>query len=408
MINNLHKLNENQEAKQIFQLLNSDENEVVCLFVGGCVRDLLYGKENSDVDFATSLNPEDVKNKLIKSNISFDSSFEQYGSIKVFLNNKFFEINTLRKDFDQDGRHASVAFTQDWRQDALRRDFTINAIYCDLEGRIYDPFKGVDDLKNGVVRFIGDPDKRIKEDYLRALRYIRFHIQFSDKNYDEYIISTIKKYQNEIECLSKNRLIDELKKILLSGEGYKLFQDNFIKDFYLSIFKGIKYLTRLEFKRKKKIIKKEVDWVVLLALLLIDQTKNFERFVKDFQLSNEIKNRLSNLQLQFTFKTTDKIEKVDDLKKVVLKLGTAPVIDFIHFQYLVNEKYDFYLYEKNLKIIKETEPPSFNFDASILLQRGFKEDHNLGNAINFLKQRWMANNFEIRDKDIEDAVQLFK
>ena len=101
----------------------------------------------------------------------------------------------------------------------------------------------------------------------------------------------------------------------------------------------------------------------MLSLLLIDQTKNFERFVKDFQLSNEIKNRLNNLQSQFTFKTADKIEKIENLKKSVLKYGVPSVIDFIHFQYLINEKYDYSMYEKNYKTIKEITSPKFEFDV---------------------------------------------
>ena len=408
MISNLEKLNNNLDAKKIFQILNLGEEEVVCLFVGGCVRDLISNKDTLDIDFATSLPPNKIKKKLEASNIIFDNSFENYGSIKIILNNKHYEVNTLRKDLDHDGRHANVLFTQDWRQDALRRDFTINAIYCDLNGRVYDPFKGIDDLKNGIVRFIGDPIKRIQQDFLRALRYFRFFIQFSKNNHDEYIINCIKKNQNKIEDLSKAKLLEEFKKVLLSGKAYKLFQDSFVKDLYLSVYKGIKYLTRLEFERKKKFLSKDVDWVVLLSLLLVDQTKNFERFAKDFQISNEIKNRLSNLQSQFTFKTADKIEKTDNLKKSVLKFGQPSVIDYIHFQYLINEKYDYSLYEKNLKIIKETASPKFEFDVNILKKKGFKDDKNLGNALNFIKQRWIANNFQIRDKDIDDAVQLFK
>lgn len=408
MYQQLQKLNDHQEAKEIFKLLNSEEEQVVCLFVGGCVRDILYGKEVSDIDFATSLNPETVKNKLKSKNISYNDSFEHYGSIKVFINEKTFEINSLRKDFENDGRHSNIIFTQDWKQDALRRDFTINAIYSDLDGRVYDPFKGVEDLNNGILRFIGDPEKRIKEDYLRALRYFRFFIQFSKVDYDDYIINCIKNNQDHIEKLSNTRLIEELKKILLSGESHKLFENYFVKDLYLSVYKGIKYLTRLEFKRKKKVLNKDIDWIIILSLLLIDQTKNYERFVKDFNLSNEIKNRFSKLQSQFTFKTPDTIEKIDNLKKGVLKFGVSAVIDFIHFQYLINDKYDYDLYQKNLKIIKETNPPSFEFNTEILIKKGFKEDKNLGNALKFLEQRWLANNYEIREKDINDAIELFK
>ena len=143
-------------------------------------------------------------------------------------------------------------------------------------------------------------------------------------------------------------------------------------------------------------------------MLLIDQTKNFERFVKDFQLSNDIKKRFNNLQLQFTFKTSEKVEKIENLKKAVPKYGVPSIIDFIHFQYLINENYDYSLYEKNLNIIKEINPPTFNFDTNILLEKGFNKDQNLGNAISFLKKRWLANNYVIRDRDIDDAIQLFK
>ena len=189
---NLEKLNKNLDAKKIYDTLNKDEEDVVCLFVGGCVRDLISNREILDIDFATSLTPDKIKRKLEESKIEYDNSFENYGSIKIRYNDKSFEVNTLRKDFDHDGRHSDVIFTQDWRQDALRRDFTINAIYCDINGRIYDPFKGVDDLNNGIIRFIGDPIKRIQQDYLRALRYFRFFIQFSKVNYDEYVINCIR------------------------------------------------------------------------------------------------------------------------------------------------------------------------------------------------------------------------
>ena len=111
---------------------------------------------------------------------------------------------------------------------------------------------------------------------------------------------------------------------------------------------------------------------------------------------------------RFKFFVPPGVEGTCRLKKKVLKYGVTSVIDFIHFQYLVNEKYHHDLYESNLKMIKETKPPEFKFDANILIKKGFKEDANLGNAINFLKQRWVANNYEIRDKDIDDAIQLFK
>lgn len=145
-----------------------------------------------------------------------------------------------------------------------------------------------------------------------------------------------------------------------------------------------------------------------MSLLLIDQTKNFERFVKDFNISNEIKNRLSNLQKQFTFKTADTVDKIEVLLKRSASIGPSAVRDFIDFQYLVNEKYSYDLYLENIEILNKTKPPKFEFDSQILISKGFKENKSLGDAISFLKHRWLSNNYKILDKDIEDAVKLFK
>jgi len=408
MLSNIDKISSNKIIKDIFNILNDGEEETACLLVGGCIRNLVIEKEIDDYDIVTILLPEKIKEKLNKINLSFDDTFEKYGSIKILTKECSIEINTLRKDYNQDGRHTDVMFTNDWKQDALRRDFSMNAIYSDLEGRVYDPFNGIDDLKNGKIVFIGDPLKKIEEDGLRVLRYFRFFVQFSKHDHEEYVLNAITKNIEKIKLLSSERLIGELKKILLSGEAYKIFDNDFSKNFYLSVYKGIKYLNRLEFKKRKRILRKDIDWVILLSLLLIDQTKNFERFVKDFNISNEIKNRLGSLQKQFTFKTADTVDKIEVLLKRSASIGPSAVRDFIDFQYLVNEKYSYDLYLENISILNKTTPPKFEFDTQILISKGFKENKSLGDAISFLKHRWLSNNYKILDKDIEDAVKLFK
>ena len=118
----------------------------------------------------------------------------KHGTITAVIDNKKFEITSLREDVLTDGRHAQVKFSKDWRNDALRRDFTINSIYSDREGNIFDPFSGKEDLENGYLKFIGDGDKRIKEDYLRILRYLRFFISYSKHKHNPETIRIIKKY----------------------------------------------------------------------------------------------------------------------------------------------------------------------------------------------------------------------
>ena len=169
-------------------------------------------------DLATSLEPHEVKKKLAEKNIKVIDTGILYGTVTVILNKKKFEITTLRKDVSTDGRRANVQFTLDWEQDALRRDFTINAIYADMDGRIFDPLNGISDLKNGNIKFIGHPEERIQEDYLRILRYFRFFIQYSTSEYDEDVIKYIKQNINGLNKISNERIFDELKKDFITQE----------------------------------------------------------------------------------------------------------------------------------------------------------------------------------------------
>ena len=134
------------------------------MLVGGCVRKLLSGEEIDDIDIAVNLNPEEIKNVLIENKIKFLETGISHGTITVIIDKLKFELTTLRKDISTYGRYADVEFISDWEIDAQRRDFTINAIYSNLKGEIYDPLGGQKDLKNKVVKFIGDPNERIRED----------------------------------------------------------------------------------------------------------------------------------------------------------------------------------------------------------------------------------------------------
>ena len=144
--------------------MNETGEESKVRFVGGCVRKALNGQRVDDIDLATSWKPDEVKQRLIKEGIKVIDTGLTHGTITAILNKKKFEITTLRKDILPDGRHSKIEFTLNWEDDASRRDFTINAIYSDIEGRIFDPFNGVSDLKKGIIKFIGSANQRIEED----------------------------------------------------------------------------------------------------------------------------------------------------------------------------------------------------------------------------------------------------
>ena len=182
-----------KELKFVFQQLQEGlpNDKIAARFVGGCVRKYLTNDDIDDIDIATTLSSEEIKERFINTNFRVVDTGIEHGTITLVSKKHKLEITTLRKDVETDGRHAEVLFTKDWNEDSSRRDFTINSIYADIDGNIFDPNDGANDLKNGIVRFIGNPEKRIKEDYLRILRYLRFFSAYSLKDHQPEIKKSI-------------------------------------------------------------------------------------------------------------------------------------------------------------------------------------------------------------------------
>jgi poly(A) polymerase len=182
--------------------------------VGGCVRDTLAGMPVADVDLATPDTPEQIVAALKAAGLRAIPTGIAHGTVTAHSAGENFEITTLRRDVETDGRHAQVAFTDDWREDAARRDFTINAMSLTLDGVVHDYFGGVEDLRAGIVRFVGDAATRIREDYLRILRYFRFFARYNPAEPDEEAIAAITFERAGIAMLSAERVWSELKRIL--------------------------------------------------------------------------------------------------------------------------------------------------------------------------------------------------
>ncbi len=184
--------------------------------VGGAVRDTLRGARVSDIDMATRLQPDEVIVRLERAGIKAVPTGLAHGTITAVSQGQVVEVTTLRRDVATDGRHAQVAFTDDWREDAARRDFTINALYADPDtGAIFDYFGGIDDLAAGRVAFIGAPLARIAEDHLRILRFFRFHARFGRGDPDRAALDACTARANDLMALSRERIADELLKLLM-------------------------------------------------------------------------------------------------------------------------------------------------------------------------------------------------
>jgi len=198
---------------RLTEALGADQGQV--RYVGGAVRDALLGHPLSDLDLATALLPDEVSRRIKAAGFKAVPTGIAHGTVTAVLPSGPVEVTTLRRDVSTDGRRATVAFTDDWREDAARRDFTINALSADsASGEVHDYFGGLDDIQVGLVRFIGDPFLRIAEDHLRILRFFRFHARFGQGAPDPAGLEACAARANDLMALSRERIAQELLKLL--------------------------------------------------------------------------------------------------------------------------------------------------------------------------------------------------
>jgi len=396
------------EAQEIFLILNENQFETKVRFVGGCVRKVLNAERIDDIDLATSFEPEEVKRKLNKKNIKVLDTGISHGTVTAIINKKKFEITTLRKDVSTDGRHANVEFSLNWESDASRRDFTINAMYVDIEGRIFDPLNGVSDLKNGIVKFIGIPEERIQEDYLRILRYFRFFSHYSKADHDLNVIRSIKKNINGLNKISNERIYLELNKILKLENFYSLFLDNQSKEVILNIFPQFKYYTRLKiFNTLSKKIKNQYDICLILALLMIGESNDQEYFCHKYKVSNNIKKRLKNISQNYESVKNQKFYLEGNINKLIYFSNKEEVIDLLIFSLSVGNKLKKINIEKLIHYVKNYKVPKFPISGDYLKKYGHKTGIIIGKKLKFLETEWVKNNFIIDKEFIRNYLEKF-
>ena len=394
-----------KEAQTIFSYLNEIGEENKVRFVGGCVRKAICGETIDDIDLATSIEPDQVKKKLGDKNIEVIDTGISHGTVTAILNEKKFEITTLRKDISTDGRHASVEFTSDWKEDASRRDFTINAIYSDIEGRIYDPFNGISDLQKGKIKFIGSSEERIQEDYLRILRYFRFFCQYSNNDHDNEDIKPIRKFINGLNKVSNERIFDELRKILKLKNFYNLFSNKTSKEVILNIFPQFKYYERLKkINELNEQLKNNYNYQLFLAILILDKSNDYEYFCHKYKVSNEIKSRFKNISLNFENLSNKRFYSKENINKLIYFLDKKEVKNLILFSIFINKKIKSTNIEELLNYIKNYKVPKFPISGDYLIEKGYKTGELLGKKLKSMEEEWIKNNFVIDKKMIEKSL----
>ena len=409
LINNIKKFlfpfYKKKEIKQIFQILNANGNNNAML-VGGCVRNFLNNQKIYDIDIATIFTPDEIVDKFSSSDYKIIKTGIEHGTITLSKEGKNFEITTLRKDITTDGRHAKVSYSTDWEVDSERRDFTINAIYLDQRGKIFDPQNGKKDLKDKKIKFIGDPQKRIQEDYLRIIRYLRFSLQYKDFHKDDETIKIIKKNLNGVLKLSKERIFMELKKIINLENVTDVFLNKEINEIFEMIFPEFKYLGRIKGLDKeiyKKFLKNDKN--LFLSLLLVGDTDNHIYFGHKYKTSNQLKDYLNFINQNFIKAQKNKNFFKKDIKKNIYYDGKDKFLSFAKFYFILNYPKKFNKIKSMLDIINSINIPKFPITGKLLLDKGLKSGKKMGDVLKEIEKYWVENNFSIDDEELKNILK---
>ena len=402
---NINNLTQSTPAYKIFDAINSFSPESEIRYVGGCIRKIINQEKVDDIDLATNLEPNQVCEVLKKHNISYYETGIDHGTITAVEDNFKFEITSLRKDVFTDGRHAKVEFSKNWKEDASRRDFSINSIYSDKDGNLFDPYDGKKDLEKGVVNFIGDADKRIKEDYLRILRYIRFFTNYSKRSHDLEIIRSLKINIGGVAQISKERLLDELKKIVKVESLEKISKNKLSMDLMLMIFpelKNIKIFSRLNSDDKNLL--KEKDFIFLLSLIIIDDTDNTDYFLYKFNISKKDQKRIKNIDVFYKEKISSKTFTKNIMNKVFYYQGKEAALDILNYR-KVKSKKEANLLEELCNHYENKEAPIMPINANLLMKKyEIPQGKQLGEKLKIIEEEWVNNDFKISDNEVDNIV----
>jgi tRNA nucleotidyltransferase/poly(A) polymerase len=341
------------------------KNNYEIRIVGGAVRDVALDRTPKDIDLATDATPTEMQAMFDSAGIRHIPTGIEHGTITAVIDNEPYEITTLRADKNTDGRHAEVAFVRSWEEDAKRRDLTYNAMSLDMEGNVHDYFGGMDDLQNKVSKFVGDPEERIKEDYLRILRYFRFQSKLDTPTFDKEIIDVISKNAKGLTQISAERIWQEMSKLLVSPG---------MADAVSWIDKaGVAKYIGLDITGTPKQFDNPI---IALANIISDDSLGSK-----WKLSNSDKELL-------TFLIKNKLTKINQTRAEDLVAGGFSDSYVQALATLQNVK------------LQYVNVPEFPVTGKDLIALGIKSGPNLGILLAKLKQIWQQSRFKASKEDL--------
>ncbi|OPZ78085.1 MAG: CCA-adding enzyme [Alphaproteobacteria bacterium ADurb.Bin438] len=394
-------------SKKLIEIFAKLDNNAK--IVGGAVRDAIKkpNKKVTDIDIATPILPDEVLTRLktLDKNIYAVKDIGiKHGTVSVFSNEMSYEITTLRRDDKTDGRHAEVSFTDDYLEDAKRRDFTFNSLYADLDGKVYDPFGGLYDLSHGIVKFIGNPDERINEDYLRILRFFRFFAYFGYGRVDPQAYDACRKNASKLQEISKERIRDEIFKILMSDmpeDIFLLMQNAGLLPFIVNSKINIGALRQLVFLEGRGLRIEVVGGANIirrLACLIEGEPSEVADFLK---LSKKQK---SDLVLLSTMKINNGINE-NYIKELIEKYGVAKFLDLLLISWAKERDYEISSKENTkwreiLDFAVNADVPEFPITGKDLIEMGFTQGERVGVLLKTLKSAWISSGFTLTKEQL--------
>ena len=348
---------------------------IAARFVGGCVRNTVLGRPVDDIDIAVDKPPETVMRALEAADLKVVPTGLRHGTVTAIVEGRPFELTTLRRDLETDGRRAVVAFTDDWRADAERRDFTFNALYADPDGTIWDPFDGRADLLAGRVRFIGDPDQRIAEDRLRVLRFFRFHAWFGKPPLDSAGFDACRRNAGTLSALSAERVAKELLRLLAApapADALAAMAEAGALDHWLPEYAGT--------ARLKALVAREETADPLRRLAAIVSPSAATAVARRLKLSTQ-----DSLRLQLMLEPAVPGDP-ENRRAALYRLGTSLFVDRV----LLEGPGD---WQAALALARRWTPPELPISGADALALGLKPGPQVGALLEAVERWWIAGDF---------------
>ena len=384
----------NQDLLKLNEIFNKNNQDNLRI-VGGAVRNFLLNKEIIDFDLSTTFTPTETQKILNENNIKNIPTGVNFGTITAVFDKKTYEITSTRKDIQTDGRHAIVEYTKDFKIDAERRDFTFNALYLDFNNNVYDYFNGISDLKKGIVRFIGNAESRIKEDYLRILRFFRFYTYYGNVLDNEGLKYSIL-YRDKLNSLSAERIKTEMFKIFNAKFPLDVLKIMF-KNEILQIITDIKnfdfnFLEYFYSIREYLVGKSNTE----LAISLFLNNQNDPAILKNkWKLSNK-EHRL--IQYLFNHKQ-DKKYDLDKIKEIIFLNGKNYIQQLIIQNGIINQT-SINEINSNLDFTNNIILPKLPINGNDLFNNGFIDKSKYSDLLNVAKNLFIKSNYSLKKEEI--------